>query len=399
MTRIAIIGSGPAGLMAADRLSANPNSQSMNIQLFEKRKGLGRKLLVAGSSGLNVSNGIPIEEWPKYFEGEFNWSALFSKFGTREWLAQIQGLGFETFLGTSNRHFLKEMKASLFLKAWTTRLEKAGVKIHAGMDFHSFHRNEDAWDVVFMDAGGETKVQAFDRLIFALGGGSWNAEEALGWPKAFIDRGISFTDFTPANAGYEIDWPEAFLKEADRKPLKSLELTTQLGTKAGELMVTSYGIEGTPVYYYGVKGTAYLDLKPGLSVQEVQKKLEATSENFSLPRRLQKLSGLGEAAQALVFHLGLKPAQGKALAQTTADLAALIKKFPLELKGPRPLSESISSRGGIDLSEVGPDLQLKLCPGVYLAGEMLNWSAPTGGFLIQASVAQGVWAADHCIPA
>ncbi|MBL7714302.1 MAG: TIGR03862 family flavoprotein [Bdellovibrionales bacterium] len=388
--QIAIVGSGPAGLMAADHLSESL-SQSAEIHLFEKRKGLGRKLLIAGSSGLNVSNDFPIVEWPKFFEGSWNWSKLFSDFGTDAWLSQIHGLGFETFLGTSGRFFLKEMKASLFLKAWTSRLEKAGVTIHTDHDFQAFQKQDSKTRLDFKN--GTHFVS--DQTVFALGGGSWNDEEALIWPKAFQDHGIAFHDFTPANAGYEIDWPKAFLDEADRKPLKNIQLTTALGTKAGEILITSYGIEGTPVYFYGTPGLATLDLKPGLSEREVMAKLNQGKENFSLIRRAQKFLNLGDAAQALVFHLGF--ADPKRAPKTPEALATLIKKFPLTLKGPRPLSESISSRGGISLSELNPDFELIKFPGIFLAGEMLDWSAPTGGFLIQASAAQGYSCAQAMI--
>lgn len=191
-------------------------------------------------------------------------------------------------------------------------------------------------------------------------------------------------DFEPSNVGYEVKWNEKFLQESEGKPLKKVELQTSRGKKLGELVITRYGIEGTPVYFTGITGNAFLDLKPDLSTEQIRQKLSNTKENLSPMRRVKHLLGLSEAAESLIFHHA--PIDVK---NDLEKMITTIKKFPIQLEKPRPLSESISSRGGIDLTELTQDLELKKFPGIYCGGEMLNWDAPTGGFLIQACVSQG----------
>jgi predicted flavoprotein YhiN len=192
--------------------------------------------------------------------------------------------------------------------------------------------------------------------------------------------------FQPSNVGYEVHWPTEFLKESVRQPLKNCILTTAKGSKQGELMITEYGLEGTPVYFVGKTGSATLDLKPALSAEALLNQLQKSRENLSAHRRLKKLSGLCQVALSLLYH--------SAPQANLVELVGLIKSYPLELLKPRPLSEAISSQGGVALSELERGLNLKRYPHTYCIGEMLDWDAPTGGFLIQAAVTQGVIAAS-----
>jgi uncharacterized flavoprotein (TIGR03862 family) len=382
--KIAIVGSGPAGLMAATALLRADNAAlRFEIHLFEKRAGLGRKLLIAGSSGLNISHGLRPSEFASHYEGFSRgyWQTLFETYGQAEWVRFIEkDLGLETFLGTSNRHFVREMKATGLLKRWTEHLKRRGVHIHANAEWVDFAHEPTGITLKFKQLESS---EIFTKAIFALGGASWETEIPA-WANVFAGKGIEMKPFTPSNVGYEVDWSEKFLIESEGKPLKKIELETSRGKKLGELVITKYGLEGTPIYFCGIPGPAYLDLKPDLSEDEIFEKLSSIKENFSPMRRVKHYLALSEAAESLIFHH-----TASEIKNDLSKLVAHIKRFPLQLKKPRPLSESISSRGGISLQALDKNLQLIKFPDVYCIGEMLDWDAPTGGFLIQAAVSQG----------
>jgi uncharacterized flavoprotein (TIGR03862 family) len=363
-------------------------SAGAQVTIFEKRKSSGRKLLIAGSSGLNISYDCPEETLFEHYRGpKEHFQNLFRSFSRSQWIAFVESLGLETFKGTSRRYFVREMKASGLLKAWTEKLKSLGVKFEFQKELTGFDVENEKVKIFFNGAPSE-----FEAACFCLGGGSWEPDESpLRWTKAFTEKNIAFTPFESSNAGFEVAWPEAFLKEAEGKPIKSIILKTAKGTRKGELMVTEYGLEGTPVYALGATGTVHLDLKPDFTEAEILAKLRAPmKENLSPMRRVQKLLNLCEASQALLFHLTIPKDRTDA-----AALARRMKHFPIELKAPRPLAEAISSSGGIAWSEVTQELMLKKFPGIFLAGEMLDWDAPTGGFLIQGSVSQGHLAGTH----
>ena len=390
LKRIAILGSGPAALMAASEFILEQKrlkKNSAEIHIFEKRSGFGRKLLIAGSSGLNISHHLPPLEFARHYEGwdHAYWSTLLTQYGPKDWVHFIENsLGLETFIGTSNRYFVKEMKASRLLKQWLSFLEAHGVQLHSQHELTDFHSSADGIELSFKNQ--ETKGNEFfrfDKVAALMGGGSWE-EETPSWPELFKSKGLEVLPFQASNVGYEIDWAAPFLKESEGKPLKKIDLTTSRGTKRGELVITQYGIEGTPVYFCGIPGPATLDLKPDLTHSQILEKLSRSKENLSPMRRVKKFLSLSEASESLLFHHS--PPEVK------ASLPALInylKQFPLNLKSARPLKEAISSKGGLALSELTNDFQLKAFPRIYCGGEMLNWDAPTGGFLIQASVSQG----------
>lgn len=379
-SKAAVIGSGPAGLMAADVLA----SAGVHVTLFEKRKGLGRKLLIAGSSGLNISCDCPLTEFHLNYTGpRRHFEGLFQDYSPQDWIQFIENeLGIATFKGTSGRYFVEGMKASQLLKAWTQRLKGLGVEILAdqewsGLEFlsgglHRFHF-------------GENPVRYFGTACLALGGGSYEPHEIpLRWPGILKKQGLELNEFRPANAGFEVDWPAGLLAEAEGKPIKNLVLTSSKGTRSGELVITRYGLEGTPIYFSGVQGTVYLDLKPGLTVEAILQRVSAGKENLSPIRRIKKYLRLSEGAEALVFHL-----MPQGIRADLKKVVAYLKRFPVELKQPRPLEEAISSSGGLSWNEVDQSLMLRKLPGLFAAGEMLDWDAPTGGFLIQGSVSQG----------
>ena len=381
MKKVALVGSGPSALMAAHVIS----EAGYGVSVFEKRKSAGRKLLIAGSSGLNITHDLPVREFVKLYSGgnPTFWRSLLEAYPPQAWLKWIESLGLETFLGTSRRYFIREMKAARFLQLWITRLKSKGV------EFFFDHELTD-----FQARGGEVELGfrsreafKFNAAGFCLGGGSYEPDEnPLRWPSLFKSKGIEFHSFQPSNVGYRVEWREDFLKEALRLPLKNIQLTTSRGDLRGELLITEYGLEGTPIYFLGTPGRAFLDLKPDLTEQQILKKLSTEQENLSPLRRIKKHLALSPAALALLFH-HVPP-------QIKGDLPQMVrhlKAFPLELGEPQPLTEAISSSGGIDFKELNSGLMLIDHPGCFLAGEMLNWDAPTGGFLIQGCVSQGYW--------
>ncbi len=380
MKTVGIVGSGPAALMAAEVVSATGTS----VSLFEKRKGLGRKLLIAGSSGLNITNSLPLDEFTRHYSGgpaDF-WKRVIGGFTPKDWIGFIEkDLGIPTFEGTSGRYFVENMKASLLLQAWKKRLSDRGVEFHLGTECVGFKESGRQIELELADG---TK-RSFDAVCFALGGGSYE-DAPVRWPEMFQMRGLKFREFTPSNVGYTVAWKEGFLKEAEGLPLKRILLTSPRGSRQGEMVVTKYGLEGTPVYFVGKKGWVVLDLKPDLSAAEILKKLSSVKENLSPLRRIKKVLNLDDAALALLFHHG----PPEVLKSTDLPkVVGMVKEFRLELGDPRPLAEAISSGGGLDLAEIGPDFMLRKIPGVFAAGEMLDWDVPTGGFLIQGCVAMG----------
>ena len=380
---IGIVGSGPAALTAADVISRAGHP----VSIYEKRPSPGRKLLIAGSSGLNITNDLPIEEFIKNYSGftpEY-WLELLTDFSPSAWLRFISELQIGTFLGTSGRYLIEEMKAAKFLQAWISKLQSQGVEFHYGQELtgFSFHPNSKRPQI---ELNHNTKLE-FNAVCLALGGGSWEKQEIpLRWPEIFRRNSLEFEEFNSSNVGYRVAWSESFLKEAEGLPLKGIELKSSKGTRVGDAIVTAYGIEGTPVYAVATKSLVHLDLKPDLSPTQIIEKLQSVKENLSPIRRIQKKLNLCIAAQALLFHHSPKELFNQKDLGAWADT---IKNFPLELLGPQPLSEAISSAGGLRTSELNNDLMIRKFPGFFAAGEMISWDAPTGGFLIQACVSQG----------
>lgn len=371
-----VIGTGPAALLAADKLC----DAGLAPLIFEKRPGPGRKLLIAGSSGLNVTYEAA-DLSVHYPERRAEISACLARFGPQHWLSYIHGLGLETFLGTSRRHFLKSMKASPLLRAWVKRLTEKGAVFHYG---------EELTDIVGTTAifRSGKKIEG-SGILLALGGGSYEVEIPA-WLSLLRGKGLEVKALEPSNCGFHLNAPAEFFQAAEGKPLKGIVLSTARGEKAGELMITRYGLEGTPVYTVGATGAATLDLKPDLSEERLRQRLQSAA---GTPwQKLENAAKLSEGARLLAKHLA-RPDSWKSV----ENAAATLKRFPIRLLEPRPLAESISSRGGISWDELSPELELKRLPGVFCAGEMIDWDAPTGGFLIQASVATGFVAAEGMI--
>ncbi len=364
----------------------------VSVDIFEKKTGPGRKLLIAGSSGLNITYDSPVEKFAEFYTGPRDFfDQLFREFSSEDWIKFIENLGIATFKGTSRRYFVETMKASLLLKAWTSELDRLGVRVHFDQELVDFSTAAGGGGVVRLRSGssGEESVHEFSAVCLCLGGGSWEKKEnPLRWPEIFMRKGMQFVPFQSSNVGFQVAWPEKLLTEVEGQPIKNVVLESSRGKRSGDLVITSYGIEGTPVYFAGIEGVVYLDLKPDSSVEALLEKCERVRENLSPMRRVKKVLNLGEGALALLFHMTSPSDRGD-----LRQLVSLVKRFPLELLARQPLTESISSSGGLSWNEIGVDgypLMLRRKPGVFVAGEMIDWDAPTGGFLIQACVSQGV---------
>jgi predicted flavoprotein YhiN len=264
-----------------------------HVVVYEKNPSLGRKILVAGSSGLNVSHDLPLSAMAATYEGTFSaltWNELLENFSQKDWHHWIENLGFETYVGTSKRTFIREKKASTFLKKWKQSLEKLGVKFQLGQTVRKL-----------------SELSDFDYVVLALGGGSWLSAQQSGqhpWADLLKPFGVQVTPFTPANCGFDVAWKSEFLKEVGRAPLKNIILKTPRGEKKGEILITDYGVEGTPVYFVGQKGSATIDLFPDFSLKEIEAKLGRIQENLSPLRRIKKSLPITPAVEALLFHHG-----------------------------------------------------------------------------------------------
>ena len=380
--RVDIVGGGPAGLMAAQVLSAGGAS----VTLQEAMPSLGRKLLMAGRGGLNLTHSESSDSLiARYGDSSEILRPMLEAFPPEALRAWARDLGQETFVGSSGRVFPATMKASPLLRAWLGRLQTQGVQIET----------RSSW------RGWEPRSGALgpDATILALGGASWPRLGSDGsWVPTLQAQGVTLHPFKPANGGFDVGWSAIFRARFAGQPLKAVALSFAGESVPGEAMVTDYGLEGGAVYALSAplreailaKGSATLqvDLRPNLNEADIAARLAQTRPGETLANRLRKAARLS----SLEVHL-LREAHGLALPAEAAALAKAIKRAPLQLTGIRPLTRAISSAGGVAFSAVGPDLQLHAVPNTYVVGEMLDWEAPTGGYLLQACLATGAWAA------
>lgn len=384
---VSIFGGGPSGLMAADVLSA----QGFGVTVFEAMPTVGRKFLLAGKSGLNITHA----EEMSLFLGRFGTAEnrladairRFDPQALREWADE---LGAETFVGTSGRVFPKAMKASPLLRAWLAKLSRQGVivrKRHRWLDF-SGNRHQVA------TPDGTVEIKA-DVALLAFGGGSWpKLGSDAGWVEAIAAHGTGIRPFEPANCGFDVNWSPYFADHFAGEPVKSVIASSKAGSVQGEFVISSSGIEGSLVYAHASalrdelretgQAILRLDLAPGRSRERLIADLSRQKGKLSLSSRLRKGAGLDPVKGALLRTIF--PDLGEASPDT---LASHIKGAPLKLARPRPLAEAISSAGGIVWEEIDASYMLRKHPGVFVAGEMVDWEAPTGGYLLTACLAMG----------
>ncbi|BFI97332.1 MAG: TIGR03862 family flavoprotein [Rhodanobacter sp.] len=372
----------------------------IQVDLYDAMGSVGRKFLLAGKGGLNLTHGEPFARFVERYgerHGEVErWLRGFDAEALRGW---ARGLGVETFVGSSGRVFPVDMKAAPLLRRWLHRLRAAGVA------FHMHHRwlgwSEDG-ALRFATPEGERTVAA-DAVVLALGGASWPKLGSDGaWVAPLRDAGVDVAPLQSANCGFEVDWSEHLRTRFAGAPLKSVAAhwTDRHGaaqTRRGECVLSEYGIEGSLVYAIGAdlreriardgEATLQLDLTPGIAHAALAERLAAPRGKHSLGDWLRRRAHLDAAKCALVFE-----AADKAALADPVALAARIKALPLTLRAPRPLAEAISTAGGVRLEALDEHLMLRARPGTFCAGEMLDWEAPTGGYLLTACFAGGLLA-------
>ncbi|MDB5534732.1 MAG: NAD(FAD)-utilizing dehydrogenase [Hyphomicrobiales bacterium] len=386
-----IIGGGPAGLMAAETLVRT----GINVTVYDRMPSLARKFLLAGRGGLNLTHSEPLERFMQaYGAAAENLRPFIEAFPPEALRAWSEDLGVPTFVGSSGRVFPQSFKASPLLRAWLRKLESLGANVQYRHRFDGFDAQGHA---LFSKGDGEQIAIATDATILALGGASWpRLGSDGGWTQALVASGINIAPLRPSNCGFEIDWSPQLQRFAGA-PLKNVALSFGQRTVRGEAMIAAYGLEGGGVYALSGPlrdaiagdGSALLhvDLRPDVSAEALALKLAADRGKASLSNFLRKAAGLTPQAIALLREAGALPTE-------PALIAERIKHLPLKLERPRPIARAISSAGGIAFDDVDHGLMLKRMPGVFAAGEMLDWEAPTGGYLLQACFSTGFVAGE-----
>lgn len=391
---IVIIGAGPAGLMAAETLAAT----GLPVTVYERKPAIGRKFLLAGRGGLNLTHSEDFDAFMnRYGTAADRLRPAIKNFppaALRKW---CEDLGEETFIGTSGRVFPKSLKASPLLRAWKARLDKLGVKFIYQRQWIGWN---DAGQLIFSTPEGTTESVTADITILALGGASWPRLGADGnWVEILKQHNIPVTPLRPANCGFNVSWSDIFRERSAGEPVKPVTLTLGRKTVHGEIMITDKGVEGGGIYALSSalreeiekngSTTLHLDLRPGVMPAELANRLNAPRGTLSFSNFLRKAGGLSPIACGLVREVGGKDIQN----MPAAALATLIKYLPIKLESPFSLDRAISTAGGITFDALDENFMLKSKPGVYAAGEMLDWEAPTGGYLLQACFSTAVMVA------
>ena len=387
--------------MAAEALSAG----GAEVDLYDAMPSVGRKFLMAGKGGMNLTHSEPIEPFlSRYAERRPYIEPLLNRFDAAALRAWVHGLGVDTFVGSSGRVFPTDMKAAPMLRAWLHRLRGSGVRFHMRHKWLGW--DDEALRILrFATPEGERAVEA-DAVVLALGGASW---PRLGSDAAWIPyleaRNVGVSPFVPSNCGFDIDWSEHFSSRFAGEPLKAVAIGLPredgLDWRTGECLLTSTGIEGSLIYAMSARirdrlaggdGTFFLDLLPALTPQRVHGEVTHPRGARSMSSHLQSRLHLTGAKAGL-----LREVLSRGDFADTARLAQRIKALPLTVARPRPIAEAISSAGGVTFESLDSHLMLEALPGVFCAGEMLDWEAPTGGYLLTACFASGLVAGEAAL--
>ena len=390
MQHVAVIGAGPAGLMAADVISA----AGVAVTVFDRMPSLGRKLLMAGRGGLNLTHSEDLEAFLGHYGEARSWlEPAIRDFPPAALTAFAEALGQETFIGTSGRVFPKAMKASPLLRAWLARLTAQGVTFRVRQRWVGF---DPAGHPEFETATGVRSVVPADAIVLALGGASWpRLGSDGGWTSVLVGQGIGVAPLAPANCGVKIEWSEHIRTKFAGEPLKRIAITFRDRRVRGEALITETGLEGGAVYAIAMgvrevlaKGgeapVLTLDLRPDLTEAQMVERLSRARQKISTSAFLHRTVGLPPVAKALLHEVA-----GRTLPVAPLTLAQLIKALPLPVTGISGIERAISSAGGIKASELDARMMLRRRPGTFAAGEMLDWEAPTGGYLLQACLSTG----------
>jgi uncharacterized flavoprotein (TIGR03862 family) len=396
---VAIIGGGPAGLMAAEIISAG----NVKVDIYDSMPSLGRKFLMAGKSGLNITHSEPFEKFiTRYGNRQAHIEPMLKEFGPdtlRDW---AHSLGIETFVGTSGRVFPVGMKASPLLRSWLKRLDVSGVTVHLRHKWTGFLPSNLAQaaisggvELVFQSPEGERVVHA-DAVVLSLGGGSWARLGSDGaWVNWLKQAGAQVEPLRPSNCGFDVNWSPHFREKFEGQPVKSVVSSVGGFRQQGEFIITKEGVEGSLVYAASAllrneidaKGSAVmmLDLAPDRTHEWLVERLSRSRGSRSMASHLEKAVNIKGVKAGL-----LREFVSKEDFLHLQPLAHFIKNLPIPLVATRPLDEAISSAGGVTFESLDEHLMMKTMPGVFCAGEMLDWEAPTGGYLITACMSSGV---------
>lgn len=389
MSTAVVVGGGPAGLIAAEVLAR----AGVAVTVYDRMPSPARKFLLAGHGGLNITHSEDRVPFLARYGGSADRLApmlqVFGPGDLREWCAS---LGEPTFVGSSGRVFPQSFRATPLVRAWLTRLAELGVMIER-------RKRWTGWVGGGLSFEGADDPVVADATVFALGGASWpRLGSDGGWVGRFEERGVVVAPLRPANVGVRVDWTDTFIDRFQGKPLKHVALTARGRVARGDATLTRTGLEGGPVYAIGAairdrldadgRCVVEVDLRPDLTVSEVAERLRRRRPKDSASNWLRRSIALDPASIGL-----LRESAGVALPTDAPVMAALVKAVPVAVTSTMPIERAISSAGGIAWSEVDESLMLRRLPGTFVAGEMLDWEAPTGGYLLQASFSTGVAAA------
>lgn len=379
--QIIIIGAGPAGLMAAQILA----EKGFKVHVYEQNKAAARKFLVAGNGGFNLTHSEELDHFIQKYEAK-EIQQIVQSFDNQKVIQWLLDLGITTYVGSSGKIFpTKNFKPIQVLKAWLEMLEKLGVVFHYE---HTFINFDDT--TVYLKNNDQTISIKYSKLILAMGGGSWKKTGSdAKWIETLAQKNIEITPLQSANSGYNTN---SKFHQLQGQYLKNIKVSFDKEEKTGEIVFTKYGIEGSPIYYlnrftrkHNFPLTLNIDLKPNLSETEIREQLSGSSKISSVLKRNLKLS---------TTAINLLKTLDKESYLDLDNLAKTIKKFPIEVLSFRPIDEVISTAGGVAFSALNSQLELRDFPNVYCAGEMIDWEAPTGGYLLQACFSTGVFVAN-----
>ena len=389
---VAIIGAGPAGLMAAETLAQS----GIGVAVFDAMPSVGRKFLMAGRGGLNLTHSEPLDAFlTRYREATPKLASAIESFPPERLRAWCEALGQPTFVGSSGRIFPKALKASPLLRAWLRRLDAMGVSFSMR---HRWIGWDDSGRLSLQTPDGQ-RVIAADATVLALGGASWPRLGSDGsWTETLRARGASISPLKPSNCGFTVNWSDIFRERFEGEPLKGITLAFGGRNVRGEAVITRAGIEGGAVYALSAElreailtsgqATLQVALRPDIATGDLVKRLSASRGKQSFSNWLRKAAQMSPVAIGLLQEVA--HASPVSLASLSAErLAELINALPLQLSGIAPIARAISSAGGISFDELDTGFMLRRLPGVFAAGEMLDWEAPTGGYLLQACFATG----------
>ncbi len=396
MSSVSIIGGGPTGLMAAEIIA----KAGHKVTVYDHMSSLGRKFLMAGRGGLNLTHSENFDTFITRYGAEASWLApVMRHFPPQALIRWCEDLGQPTFVGSSGRVFPKSLKASPLLRAWLGRLDKLGVRFVLKRRWIGF---DEYRNLRFTTPDGGIETVKSDATLLALGGASWSRLGSDGgWVKILGQHDVSITALAPANCGFVVPWSDIFRDRFAGQPLKPITLSFRDTTLQGEAMITAKGIEGGAVYALSTKlreaiaveglATLSIDLRPGLSLTQLVAKLETPRGSQSLTNHLRKFGGLSPVAIGLLYET-----TPKEILQNAApyEMGKIIKHCPLRLTATANIDRAISTAGGIRRDALDDHFMLHNLNGVFAAGEMLDWEAPTGGYLLQANFSTAVVAAE-----